>query len=85
MVMQFHSLLRNADDRVFLIHATVVDHQLRAGLLVVDGFVDDGWLQMSDAQNLSGMIYEVQLPQEVLQQPQRYKGYDVILPIRRPG
>jgi hypothetical protein len=83
--MQFHPLLRNADDRVFLIHAEVHGGQLQAGLMVVDGFVDDGWIAVSDVQCLEGLIYEVQLPPEVLQQPRRYKGYDVVLPLRHPA
>lgn len=80
--MHFYPLLRNADDRVFLIHAELRSGQLRAGLLVVDGYINDGWIAISDQQSLSGAILEVQLPPEVLQQSQRYKGYAVVLPMR---
>ena len=83
--MQFHPLLRNADDRVFLIHAEIIDGQMHAGLLVVDGHIGDGWIAVSDVSCLGGMVYEVQLPQEVLQQFQRYKGYAVVLPLRHPA
>lgn len=80
--MHFYPLLRNADDRVFLIHAELRPGQLHAGLLVVDGYINDGWLAISDEQSLAGLVVEVQLPQEVIQQSQRYKGYAVVLPLR---
>lgn len=83
--MHFYPLLRNADDRVFLIHAELTAGQLRAGLLVADGYIDDGWIPVSDEQSLSGVVVEVQLPQEVIQQSQRYKGYAVVLPVRHPA
>lgn len=83
--MSFIPLLRNADDRVFLIHDTIEGNQLHAGLLVVDGYVTDDWIAVSEQPALGGITYEVQLPQEVLQQSQRYKGYAVVCPIRRPA
>lgn len=84
VAMQFHPLLRNADERVFLIHVTITNGLVNAGLLVVDGYVDDGWLRLSAGEGLEEVVYNVQLPQEVLQQSQRYKVYDVVLPFRRP-
>ena len=83
--MPFFPLLRNVDDRVFLIHATIEDQQLHAGLLVVDGYVEDGWIAVSEKPGLTSPAYEVQLPQEVLQQTERYKGYAVVCPIRQPA
>lgn len=82
--MQFHQLLRNADERVFLIHVAITNGLVNAGLLVVDGYIDEGWVRLSAGQELEETIYEVQLPQEVLQQSHRYKVYDVVLPLRRP-
>lgn len=83
--MQFHPLLRDQEDRIFLIHVHVDSSEVRAAMLVVDGFVQDGWVQLSERPQLGGNLYEVQLPAEVIQQSERYKGYDLVLPLRRPA
>jgi hypothetical protein len=87
--MHFHPLLQDAKGRVFLIHCNAESNSLTASLLVVDGFVDDEWLQINETQNphlpCQGVSYLVQLPTEVVGQPERYKGYDVVLPLKRLG
>lgn len=79
---QFFPVLRDFNERVFLIHAHLSGNQLSAALLVVDGFVEDGWLTLSDVPSLAGLRLEVQLPAEVIGQVERYKGYDVVLPVK---
>ena len=85
--MQFHPLLQDPAGRVFLIHCTVEVAALHAALLVVDGFIGDEWLQLGDArpphQPQPAPLYLVQLPAEVVGQPERYKGYDCVLPLKR--
>jgi hypothetical protein len=81
--MAFHPLLRDRNDQVFLIHANTDGTRLEAAILVVDGFVADGWLEVSADHSLSSEIYGIQLPAEVIGQPERYKGYDVVLPLKR--
>ena len=77
--MPFHPLLRDLYDRVFLVHCEVTHGQIKAGLLVTDGTVTDFWIPMGERQGLEGTCYMVKLPAEVLNQPERFKGYDVIL------
>lgn len=85
--MHFHPLLQDGNGRVFLIHCDIEVTTLNAALLVVDGYVDDEWLQISERPNDhlpgTGFTYLVQLPAEVVGQSERYKGYDVVLPLKR--
>jgi hypothetical protein len=85
--MQFHPLLQDPTGRVFLIHCNVEVAAVHTALLVVDGFIDDEWLQVTDGMahqpHLLGMSYLVQLPAEVVGQPERYKGYDCVLPLKK--
>lgn len=79
---QFHPLLRDLDDRIFLIHVDIEGQELAAALLVVDGHVPDGWVTVSDLPGLNGQRYAVQLPAEVTGQCNRCKAYDVLLPAK---
>ena len=80
--MQFHALLQDDRSQVFLIHCTAESAELQVALLVVDGFIGDGWLTVKDP-TMDGVAYLVQLPTEVIAQPERYKGYDCVLPLKR--
>jgi hypothetical protein len=79
---QFFPVLRDFSERVFLVHAHLSGNQLSAALLVVDGFIEDGWITVSDTPSLAGLRFDVQLPAEVIGQAERYKGYDVVLPVK---
>lgn len=79
---QFYPLLRDFNDRVFLIHAHYRESQITAALLVVDGCVDDGWITVSDRTLLEGEQIEIRLPVEIQGQYQRHKAYDVVLPVK---
>ena len=78
----FYPLLRDFNDRVFLIHAHRQDNQLSAALLVVDGCIDDDWITVSDQSLLEGERIDVRLPVEIQGQYQRHKAYDVVLPLK---
>lgn len=81
--MAFYPLLRDRNDQVFLIHANTDGTRLDAAILVVDGFVNDGWLHLSPDNSQNSEVFAVKLPAEVIGQPERYKGYDVALPFKR--
>lgn len=78
--MAFHRLLQDAEGRVFLIHCTTDQGALQTALLVVDGFITDDWITVNEP---GGPSYRVQLPAEVIAQPERYKGYACTLPLQR--
>lgn len=79
---QFHPILRDAEERIFLIHVTIEAQELTAALLVVDGYTPDGWVTVSDLPGLSGQQIAIQLPAEVTGQCDRCKAYDVVLPAK---
>lgn len=79
----FHPLLQDQRAQVFLIHCEAEPGELRAALLVVDGFVSDDWIRITEPSGSDGVAYLVQLPSEVMAQSERYKGYDVVLPSKR--
>jgi len=85
--MQFHPLLQDPTGRVFLIHCNVEVAAAHVALLVVDGSIEDEWLQVADGMaqrlHLPAASYLVQLPAEVVGQSERYKGYDCVLPLKR--
>ena len=81
--MAFHALLRDLNDQVFLIHASSDERSLSVGLLVIDGHVQDSFMPVGEQPGLGGAAFMVQLPPELINQPGRYKGFDVTLPIRR--
>lgn len=80
--MHFHALLQDDRSQVFLIHCMAEVAELQVALLVVDGFVGDGWLIVRDP-TIDAVAYLVQLPTEVIAQSERYKGYDCVLPLKR--
>lgn len=77
-----YQLLQDESGQVFLIDCQVQSGSLHVALLVVDGIADTGWLRVSDPRT-PGDAFLVQLPQEVVAQSARYKGYDCTVPCRK--
>lgn len=81
--MAFYPVLRNLDETAFLLHVETDGNRLSAAVLVSEPYMNSQWLQMSAIPGLEGEILIVQMPVEIIGQPERYKGYDLTLPFRR--
>ena len=80
--MHFHPILRDATESLFLFHVEGDDKTLKAAILVANPYMNDTWVAMSPNPGLEGPVFEVQMPAEIIGQPERYKGYDLNLPYR---
>lgn len=81
--MTFYPVLRDCDDTVFLLHVETDGKRLNAAVLIADPYMNNPWLRMSTHPALQGTVLEVQMPAEIVGQPERYKGYDLNLPFRQ--
>lgn len=80
--MAFYPMLRDCDDTVFLLHVETEGKRLNAAILVADPYMNRSFVLMSANPGLQGTVLEVQMPAEIIGQPERYKGYDLNLPFR---
>lgn len=80
--MTFYPVLRDAADRAFLFHVEAEGQSLKAAMLVAEPYMNSAWLAMSPEPGLGAEVLDVQMPAEIIGQPERYKGYDLNLPYR---